>query len=126
MVITMRAMGEVQMAGDQIINMVSVRHCLMSAVRAMAMSGLMPLAAMGRRASSRVLRGDVELMFIDMVTMRMMKMSVMEIIGVTIMDNGRMSAVRFMLMTMLLMNGVVTHCGTPFVDRVGCDLTLKF
>ena len=71
MVITMRAMGEMQMAGDQIIDMVSVRHCLMSTVRAMAMSGLMPIAAMGRRASRRVLCGDVEPMFIDMVAMQM-------------------------------------------------------
>jgi hypothetical protein len=55
MVITMRAMGEVQMAGDQIIDMVSVRHGLMSAVRAMAMSGLMPITPMGRRAGCRVL-----------------------------------------------------------------------
>lgn len=125
MVITMRAMGEVQMAGDQIINMVSVRHCLMSAVHAMAMSGLMPLAAMGRRAPSWVLCGDTEPMFIDMVTMRMMKMSVMEIIGVAVMGDGRMPAVRSMLMGRMLMDGVVVHRKTPFVSRDGPDRTFK-
>lgn len=121
MVIAMRAMGEVQMTGDQIIDMVSVRHGLMSAVRAMAMSGLMPLTAMGRRASSRVLHGDTEPMFIDMVTMRMMKMSVMEIVGVAIMGDGRMPAVRSVLMIVMLMNGMVAHRRTPFVTGVGAD-----
>ena len=125
MVIAMRAMGEVQMTGDQIIDMVSVRHGLMSAVRAMAMSGLMPLTAMGRRASSRVLHGDTEPMFIDMVIMRMMKMSVMEIVGVAIMGDGRMPAVRSVLMIVMLMNGMVAHRRTPFVTGDGPDSIVK-
>jgi len=117
MVVTMRAMGEVQMAGDQIINMVSVRHRLMSAVRAMAMFGLMPFAAMGGGASRRVLRGDTEPMFIDMVAVRMMKMSVMEIIDMTVMEDGQMPTVRSVLMGVMLMDGVVAHRRTPFVRR---------
>lgn len=125
MVIAMRAMGEVQMAGDQIIDMVSVRHGLMSAVRAMAMSGLMPLAAVGRRASSGVLHGDTEPMFIDMVTMRVMKVSVMEIIGVVVMGDSRMPAVRSVLMGVMLMDGVVAHRRTPFVTGDGPDSIVK-
>lgn len=125
MVITMRAMGEVQMAGDQIVDMVSVRHGLMPAVRAVAMSGLMPLAAMGRCASSRVLRSDTEPMFIDMVAMRMMKMSVMEIVGVTVMGDGRMPAVRSVLMGVMLMDGVVAHRRTPLVTGVGSDSVVE-
>ena len=121
MVITMRAMGGVQMAGDQIINMVSVRHGLMSAVRAMAMSGLMPLAAMARRASSRVFRSDTESMFIDVVAVWMMKMSVMEIVGVAIMGDGWMPAVRSVLMIVMRMNGMVAHRRTPFVTGVSAD-----
>jgi hypothetical protein len=121
MVIAMRAMGEVQMAGDQIIDMVSVRHGLMSAVRAMAMSGLMPLAAMARRASSRVFRSDTEPMFIDVVAVWMMKVSVMEIIGVVVMGDSWMPAVRSVLMTVMLMDGMVAHRRTPFVTGVGAD-----
>lgn len=109
------------MAGDQIINMVSVRHGLMSAVRAMAMSGLMPLAAMARRASSRVFRSDTESMFIDVVAVWMMKMSVMEIVGVAIMGDGWMPAVRSVLMIVMRMNGMVAHRRTPFVTGVSAD-----
>jgi hypothetical protein len=126
MVIAMRAMGEVQMAGDQIINMVSVRHGLMSAVRAMAMSGLVPLAAMGRRASSRVFHGDTEPMFIDMIAVWMVQMSIVQVVGVTVMGDGRMPAVRSVLMGVMLMDGVVAHRRTPFLGRTGYDLTVKF
>lgn len=119
MVITMRAMGEVQVAVDEVVDMVSVRHCLMPAVRAVAMPGLMPTAPMGWGTCRRVLLGDIKPMFIDMVVMRVVEVSVMEIIGVAIMGDGRMSAVHTMLMPMLLMNGVVTHRGTPFVDWAG-------
>ncbi len=125
MVVTMRAMGEVQMASDKVIDMVAMGHRLMSAVRAMAMPGLMPIAAMGRSACRRISCGDIEPMFINMVVMQMVEVSVVQIIGVVIMDHGRMTTVRSMLMTMLLMNGMVVHCRTPFVGRVGYDLALQ-
>jgi hypothetical protein len=125
MVVTMRAMGEVQVTGDQIIEMVSVRHCLMSAVRAMAMFGLMPLAAMGRRACRRVLRGDTETMFIDMIAVQIVQMPVMEIVGVATMADGRMPTVRSVLVIVMLMDGVVMHCRTPFVGREGSDVVFR-
>ncbi len=121
MVITMRAMGEVQMAVDQIVDMVSVRNGLVATVCAMAMSGLMSITAMGRRASSRVLCGDTEPMFIDMVAMRMMQMSIVQVVGVAVMGDGRMPAVRSMLVGVLFVDGVVVHQRTPFVNRTGFD-----
>lgn len=106
------------MAGDEVIDMVSVWHCFMSARGAMAMSGLMPLATMGRRTCSGVLPGDVEPMFIDMVAVDVVQVAVVQIIGVAIMRNGRVAAVGSMLMVMLIMNCVVIHGGAPFVVRV--------
>jgi hypothetical protein len=69
MIITMRAMREMQVARDEVIDMVSMGDSLMSAVRAMAMCRVVPVAPMGRSACRRVLDGDRELMFIDMVAM---------------------------------------------------------
>ena len=85
----------------------------------------MPIAAMGWSACRRVLCGDAELMFVDMIAVQMVEVSVMQIIGVTIMDHGRMSAVRSMLMGMMLMDGMVFHRKTPFVSRDGPDCLLK-
>jgi hypothetical protein len=125
MVITMSAMGEVQVVGDEVVDMVSVGHCLVATVHTMAMSGLMPIAAMGRCACCWVLCGDVEPMFIDMVAMQMVQMSVMQIVGVATMADGRMPTVRSVLVIMMLMDKMVVHCRTPFVGRDGSDVTLK-
>lgn len=119
MVITMRAMGEVQMTVDQIVDMVSVRHGLVATVRAVAMAGLMSVAAMGGRASSRVLRGDTEPMFIDMVAVRMVQMAIMQVVDVAVMGDGRMPAVGSVLMGMMLMGRVVVHQRAPFANRTG-------
>jgi hypothetical protein len=73
------------MAGDQVVDMVSVRHHLMPAVRAMAMSDLVPVATMGRGACCRVLCRDAELVFVDVLAMYMMQVSVVQIVGVAIM-----------------------------------------
>lgn len=72
MVVAMGSMGEVQMAGNQIVHMVAVGHGLMAAGGAMAMARLMPSTAMGRRAGNGVLLCHVQVMFIDMVTMEVM------------------------------------------------------
>lgn len=119
MVITMRAMGEVQMTVDEIVDMVSVRHGLVATVCAVAMAGLMSVAAMGGRASGRVLRSDTEPMFIDMVAVWMVQMPIMQVVGVTVMGDGRMPAVRSVLMGVMLMDGVVAHRRTPLVTEVG-------
>ena len=73
----MGAVCEVQMPGDKIVDVVSVRHSLMPAVCTMTMSSLVSLATMGRGACSRVLLGDAELMFIDMVAVQMVQVPVM-------------------------------------------------
>ena len=111
----MSAVGKVEMACNEVVDMVAMGHCEMAAVRAMAMSGLVPVAAMGWGACLWVLSGDVEPMFIDMVSMDMVQVSVVQIIDMAVMCHGRMAAVCPMLMAMLIMNGVVVHWRTPFV-----------
>jgi hypothetical protein len=100
MVITMRAMSEMQVARDQIIDMISVRHRLMSAVDAVPMSGLMPITAMVRCALSGVGRRDVEPMFIDMIAMDVVQVSVVQIILMVAVTNGLMAALGAMFVGM--------------------------
>lgn len=63
-------------------------------------------------------------MFIDMVAMQMVKMAVMEIIGVVVMGDSRMPAVRSVLVGVMLMDGVGIHRGTPFVSKDSFDFIL--
>ena len=50
----MPAMGMVQVPGDQVIDVIAVRHRFMAAMGAMLVASLMPLAFMARRTILRV------------------------------------------------------------------------
>lgn len=47
MVVAVRPVGEMQVTGDEVVDMVAVRHSLVPAIGSMAMSGLMPITGMG-------------------------------------------------------------------------------
>jgi hypothetical protein len=113
----MRAMGEMQVTRDEVIDMVTVRHSLMTAVGAVAMPVLMPIAAMVRCAISGVGPRDVEPMFIDMIAMNVVQVPVVQIILMIPVANGLMAAVGAMLVTVPIMYGVIAHGRTPFVGR---------
>ncbi|MCP9448884.1 MAG: hypothetical protein NNA21_02325 [Nitrospira sp.] len=119
MVVAMGSMGEVQMAGNQVINMVAVGNSLMAAGGAMAVARLVTATTMGRRAGNRVLLRDIQTMFVDMIAMEVMQVAVMQIIRVAVMKNGRMAAPGSMLMTMLIVNRMIAHGRAPFVKVVG-------
>jgi hypothetical protein len=119
MIITMRAMSEMQVARDEVIDMVTVRHGLMTAIGAVSMPGLMPIAAMVRCAVSGVGSRDVEPMFIDMIAMDVVQVPVVQIILMIPVANGLMAAVGAMLVTVPIMYGVIAHDRTPFM--VGAD-----
>lgn len=118
MVVAMGFMGEVQMAGNQIIHMIAVGNSLMATGGAMAVARLVTATTMGRRAGGRILLRDVQTMFIDMVAMEVMQVAVMQIIRVAVMKNGRMAATGPMLMAMLIVNRVIAHGGSSFRGRL--------
>jgi hypothetical protein len=64
-------------------------------------------------------------MFIDMIAVQIVQMPVMEIVGVATMADGRMPTVRSVLVIVMLMDGVVMHCRTPFVGREGSDVVFR-
>ncbi|MBX3304018.1 MAG: hypothetical protein KF693_17540 [Nitrospira sp.] len=108
-------MSEVQMTAYQIIDMVAVRHGFVAAAGSVAVTGIVAAAGVGRRAGSGVLTGDVESMLIDMVAMRVMQVSVVEIIRVAFMKNRPMAAAGGVPMGMLVMNRMVAHLMTPWL-----------
>ena len=59
MIIAVTAMWMVQVAIDQIVDVVSVRNRFVTAVWAMNVACIMPVALMARRASRRVRFGNV-------------------------------------------------------------------
>lgn len=118
MVVAMGSVGEVQMAGNQIVHVVAVRDGLMPAGCAMVMIRIVTLAAVGRRAGNGVLLRHVQAMFIDMVAMEVMQVAVMQIIRVAVMENSGMATTGSVSMAVLIVNRMIAHGGGSFRGRL--------
>ncbi|KVK90912.1 hypothetical protein WS93_35200 [Burkholderia cepacia] len=105
MVITVVAMRVMKAAVDQIIDVIAVRYGLVSAPRTVHMTRLMVTAV--RRTFVRIFRADLDLVFIDMIAVRVMQVAIMEIIYMVAMLDCGVTAVRAMLVVMVSMMGFV-------------------
>jgi hypothetical protein len=93
-VVAVVAVRVVQMAVDQIVDVVAMRHCLVTASRAMLVPGLMPLAAVLRRAAVGVPRRYLDYVLVDVVTVRMMQVSIVQVVDMIAVAYRRVTAVR--------------------------------
>jgi hypothetical protein len=84
----MVAVGMVQSSIHQVIDVVAMGHGLVAAARPMGVGA----ARMG--TARGVARADRDHMLIDMITVHVMEMTVMEVIDVSVMTDRRVSTVR--------------------------------
>jgi hypothetical protein len=108
MVIAMTVVRIMEMSVDQIINMVAMRHGLVSTLRPMDMPRRMSCAIMPGGAVLRVGRGYANHMFIDMVLMRMMQMAVVQVVDMAFVHDSGVAALRSMRMIMIFVLRRVT------------------
>ena len=87
----MVAMRVMQVAIHQIVHMVAVRHCFVSAARSMHVASIVTSATMLRRASVGIRIRDLDDMLINMVAMHVMKVSVVQVIHVIAVADGDMA-----------------------------------
>lgn len=109
MVVAMGAMCKMQVTVHKIVDMVSVRHGLMAAAGAVAVSSFMSAASMGWRAGCRIGRAHCEHMLIHMVVMQVMKVTVVQIILMVVMMDGTMTAIGSVSVCMSLVNVMGGH-----------------
>jgi len=98
-----------QMVVDQVVHMVAVGHARVSAIGAVHVSLVVTAAGMTGSAAFRVRFGDFQHMFIDVVSMHVMHVAVMQVIRVAPMLDRRMPAVRLVLMRMSFVLFTVIH-----------------
>ena len=89
MIVAVIAVRMVQPAVHKIVDVVTMRHRLVSAARAVLVG-----AVRFRRAVHRVCRGDLDDMLVDMIIVHMVKMTIVQIIDMAVMTYRSMSAVR--------------------------------
>jgi hypothetical protein len=97
-VIAMAIMRVMQPSVHEIIDVITMRHLFVSAARTMRMRapGL-------RRAAHGVGIANLDNMFVDMIFVRVMQMTIVQIINVVVMAYGRVPTVGTMLMCVITM-----------------------
>ena len=91
-VVTVVAVRVMQVAIHQVVGVVAVGHGLVAAIRAVDMARLVSAAIVRRGALGGIGGVDRERVLVDVPDVRMMQMPVMQVIGVPIVLDGRMTA----------------------------------
>jgi hypothetical protein len=89
----------VQMPVHEVVRVVPVRHCLMSAILPVDVRFIMPGVEL-RSACGRVRRVHLDAVIVYVVAVLMMQVAVVNIIGMAIVRDCRVAAVRAVLMGM--------------------------
>ena len=92
MVVAMVAVRVVQVAVDQVVDVVTVRDGFVAATGAMDVAGLVAAAFVLGRAAVRVGGRDGDHVLVDVVAMRMVQVAVVQVIDMAVMADGRVAA----------------------------------
>ena len=119
MIVAVIAVWMMQVAVDQIIDVVAVRDRLVAASWAMNMAGLVPRARVSRRAPVGILRRHFYDMFIDVTRMHVMQVTIVQIVHMITVLHGRMAASGTMLVVVVGVVGQFAVCHRkPPLQRV--------
>jgi len=107
-IVAMIAVPVVQSAAGNVIDMVAVRRHFVATTVVAAVTGR-------RRAIRRIHGGDFDDVFVVMIAVRRMHVSVVQIISVTAVRHGRMTAIRAVNVGMIFMGCMIHGIFLTFV-----------
>jgi hypothetical protein len=96
-VVAVIVVGVVQVVGDQVVDMVAVRHRLMAASGAMGMPGLMLAAGMLRGAVLGVRLTGFDHVLVHVIPVRVMQVPVVQVVHMSVVAHGGVATVRTVL-----------------------------
>lgn len=117
MVIAMIAVRMMEMAFDQIVDMITMRHRLVTAAGTVLMSGRVPGAMVLRGAGARIGGVYRDSMLVDVIAMHVVEVSVMQVVDMAAMPDRDMAAIRPVLVRMVRVLGIATG-GHRFISLV--------
>lgn len=111
----MVAVRVMQVAVDEVVDMVAVRYCFMAATWAVYMAGVVAAAFVLGSASIWVLGADFNDVLVDMVAVRVMEVAIVQVIDVVAVFDGGVAAVFAVLVVMMVVVGkvAVAHGFSP-------------
>ena len=102
-------MGVMQMAIDQVVDMISVGHCLVSAVVAVLMCSTVACTIVTARAIRGIQCVDFKPVLIDVALVKRVQVAIVEIVSVSVVDKRCMATGRTVLMGVVAMNCVLSR-----------------
>jgi hypothetical protein len=124
MIIAMIAVRVVQVTTDQVVHVVAVRHSLVPTAWTMHMLLVVTVAGVLRGTAGRVLGRHLENVFVDMVSVNVVQVSIVEKIGVPVMVDGGVATATAVRVVVARMLRAVLH-GTLLFGKKG-SLNLPF
>ena len=106
-VVTMTAMRMVQMAIHEVIDVVVVRHRFMAAIGGVDVSCIVTRCRRG--AAIGISGADFDNVLIDVIAVRMMQMSFVQVIDMPVVFHSRVAAAGAVVMIVMRMNFVLAH-----------------
>jgi hypothetical protein len=106
-VIAMVAVLVMKAPCNQIVDMVTMRHGFMAAVRAVDMAMIVANLVLDRTAAIGVVTIHFDDMFIDVIAMGMMEVSIMQVVDMVAMLDGHMAAAGAVFMVVVIMMGKI-------------------
>jgi len=107
-VVAVRPMRVVQVSIDQVVDVVSVWHGVVSARRAVGMGGVVRAAGMCGCARGGIRRSDVEGVLVDVVVVQVVEVAVVEVVDVVVVRDGLVPAGGTVLVGMGIVP-IITH-----------------
>jgi hypothetical protein len=99
----------VQMAADEVVDMIPVWHRFVTATGAMLVGRVVATASVGRRATTGVCRVDRNRVLVDVVTSRVMQVTVVEVVNMLAVLHGPMAAVCAVLVCVIRVRLMLGH-----------------
>lgn len=109
MVVTVGAVGVVEMAVDEVVHMVAMRHGLVAAARAVDVIGRVAAAGVGRRAGVGVGGADSQPVLVHVVPVDVVEMAVVEVVHMAFVPHGGVAAAGAVLVGVVGMRDAVVH-----------------
>jgi hypothetical protein len=103
-VVAVVAVRMVEVVGNQVVDVISVRHRLMTASGPVGVPGLMALAGVLRGAVLGVRFADLDDVLVDVALVRVMEVAVVEVVHVSVVADRDVAAVRTVLVVVTLVD----------------------
>jgi hypothetical protein len=112
-IITMIPMWMMQVAVNQVVDVTAMGNALMFTARAMYMTLLMSSTLVTRRTSLWIRRRDFKNVLVNAIGVCVLQVAILQVVGVTGVNDGYMAAGESVLMNILLMIGAFAHRDPP-------------